>query len=1035
MAVIKGGFEIVKRAMLKELMKRGDDGIMLTLPKNELVDLNARITMDRLIKAGIDPESLTSPDQVLNVLENINNQMMKNARVISADSAEGKTITDKLFGKKGEVVEFPQKRTFKEEIEAMKKSGDIVDEKDMVISKKITDREMFKNSNLNKTDSVTDTITYIKSLEPIDAMKEANSVIGRKGKYKNLTPEESKKILQDTEDHIFERDIPIDPEDMATGGRAGYQTGNQVTPQVDARMNIDYDTLVNQNQAQAATQAQSRNLNTNINALKASASVPYNFAKGILGNFSNPQDLTQVSLTDAQKARLTEIAKAKGTATGNIDYSDYGSPTPTFSGINPKTMSPLDASLALTMGGTNFKTNPDGEIEFLGGKYNFNKGSNPVYNFIDQGGVAGLIDKGGEKLFNILNPTVDQDRISEIVEQQKAAGVPDEGLITNFNKPTMADVAGPSEVERFKKAYDETMYGMPSEEVNWYGTGRPNYDKMLAQYKNWNMSDPYFSDSEMASKFKSLFGKSSGYNLASGGRAGYYTGGMVDVEPNLSDIGHGSDALMARTRLVSPDGQATTSTGLNYLLAEDNDNIRVPFQDGGMGRRAFLKLLATLTGGVAAAKSGILGLGGKETTKKAVTETIKQSAGSGQPPPYFFKLVEKIRTLGDDTLATQDKAIAKKYKDYVMEEDFAGNIEIIKKGDDVAGNKIEDVYMSLKVDEVPLKGKKGSAKVEEYEEFTARPDGEGKMKNVEPGVPDEVVQEGSVFEDNMTEFGMTKKATGGRIGFSAGSLAKLGITGSSRRFLEKVFGKERFATMIENDPEMHRGMLEVVEMFRKKDKKGLKMYMQKFLPHMDDATVEDFIIGGKGSEGIEGQLIRLGSGRDYKGKLDMIKEADQIRKLDDFDIDGVSKNAEGGRIGFSGGGIFRAIIAKAAAKQGMKPYEFIKVTSYKSLPPEVKMFMSADDFAKLKSGQQDMYTNYIDMAKTRKNFQQEIEGGKTTPAKPLFENMEKIMDEQSYVPKTVTSDDIAQMELMVKNRFNKGRKDNAQGGLQTMLGE
>ena len=55
---------------------------------------------------------------------------------------------------------------------------------------------------------------------------------------------------------------------------------------------------------------------------------------------------------------------------------------------------------------------------------------------------------------------------------------------------------------------------------------------------------------------------------------------MVDVEPNLSDIGHGSDALMARTRLVSPDGQATTSTGLNYLLAEDNDNIRVPFSKG-----------------------------------------------------------------------------------------------------------------------------------------------------------------------------------------------------------------------------------------------------------------------------------------------------------------------------------------------------------------------------------------------------------------------------------------------------------------------
>ena len=96
-------------------------------------------------------------------------------------------------------------------------------------------------------------------------------------------------------------------------------------------------------------------------------------------------------------------------------------------------------------------------------------------------------------------------------------------------------------------------------------------------------------------------------DMAQGGRAGHYTGGMVDVEPNLSDIGHGSDSLMSRTRLVAPNSQATTSTGLNYLLAEDNDNIRVPFFKGGGGRRAFLKLMATLGGGVAAAKTGILG--------------------------------------------------------------------------------------------------------------------------------------------------------------------------------------------------------------------------------------------------------------------------------------------------------------------------------------------------------------------------------------------------------------------------------------------
>ena len=45
------------------------------------------------------------------------------------------------------------------------------------------------------------------------------------------------------------------------------------------------------------------------------------------------------------------------------------------------------------------------------------------------------------------------------------------------------------------------------------------------------------------------------------------------------------------------------------------------------------------------------------------------------------------------------------------------------------------------------------------------------------------------------------------------------------------------------------------------------------------------------------------------------------------------------------------------------------------------------------------------------------------------------MDEQSYVPKNVNEKDIGEMEIMFRNRFLKGRKDNADGGIQTMLGE
>ena len=62
---------------------------------------------------------------------------------------------------------------------------------------------------------------------------------------------------------------------------------------------------------------------------------------------------------------------------------------------------------------------------------------------------------------------------------------------------------------------------------------------------------------------------------------GFYQGGQAQIEPDLSNIGHGSDALMARNRLLTPGSQATTSTGLNYLLGEDNDTTRVPYKNAG----------------------------------------------------------------------------------------------------------------------------------------------------------------------------------------------------------------------------------------------------------------------------------------------------------------------------------------------------------------------------------------------------------------------------------------------------------------------
>ena len=152
-----------------------------------------------------------------------------------------------------------------------------------------------------------------------------------------------------------------------------------------------------------------------------------------------------------------------------------------------------------------------------------------------------------------------------------------------------------------------------------------------------------------------------------------------------------------------------------------------------------------------------------------------------------------------------------------------------------------------------------------------------------------------MFEDNMTEFGKIKKADGGRIGFKVG--------GSGKKFIEKIFGKGSLDVMEARDPKMHKGMLEVVDMFRNRDKGALIKYMQNFLPHMSKKEIQAFIKGdavdvaGQGKYGldnIQGQLIRLSSGRDYAGKIKMIKDAENMKALDKLDVTDRKPNASGG---------------------------------------------------------------------------------------------------------------------------------------------
>ena len=187
---------LLRKLLMKEAVKdtAGSSGIM-SINKNIAAKVEQQLQkyVNDAMQQGVDLDTL-SPEQ-LKMIVQMNKP--KPPRVISADSPEGRGITEALFGKRGEVVDFPQKRSFKQEVDDMIKDGTITKgARGMKKSKKVQDREMFQDANKRLKTDVDGIIKNIKKLSPIDAMKEANLVIGRKQYYKNLTPEESKKNIR-----------------------------------------------------------------------------------------------------------------------------------------------------------------------------------------------------------------------------------------------------------------------------------------------------------------------------------------------------------------------------------------------------------------------------------------------------------------------------------------------------------------------------------------------------------------------------------------------------------------------------------------------------------------------------------------------------------------------------------------------------------------------------------------------------------------------------------------------------------------------
>jgi len=617
----------IRQWVIRTMMK-GQTGVVQTLPKNDLIELNTQITAQRLMQNGVDPETLKNADQV----ENIVNQIEK-PKVIPADSAAGKGITEQLLGKK--------------KAEVFDLEGNKISEGSKIIGgKQIKPIDELENFNVDKEPIsekfINFTIQDINKKEPLEGMKIANKIIKREGEFKDLTEAQSQRILKETNDHLTGRDVDYDPEDFYNkGGRVGLNKGGGL--------------------------------------LK-------------LLNFFNKKSPVQAGKDYLQNIKAKTL---KANETGkfmDLPLAEVGIPAASGALVNNQIRKKLKS-----MNEEQKEQNLKEFIEELENDEFYQK-----YPEIKDETIANYT----EKLFG----------------EKRAAG----GRIGYKDGPELKLYPRASGLQKEQEVGPGIK--ISERDVNYGITGLLEGDKFFggAEIDKGKVKIDVVTP-EGDTLFKDSIGKEDAVNFILG---------MGDPQGEKFQIKTDKDFENIQVVL-----RKTFADGGRIGLAS------------GMTKRAFLKLMGMTGAGVAALKSGIIGLGGKQAGKEVAKEVVKSTTS---PPAYFFKLAEKIKFMGDETLATKDKAIAKKYKDYTMEEDFAGNIEIIKKGEDLQGNKLEDVYMSYKVDEVPVKGKKGSTKVEEYEEFTARPDGEGKMKDIEQGVPDEVIDEAGDV-DSMT----LKRAGGG----------------------------------------------------------------------------------------------------------------------------------------------------------------------------------------------------------------------------------------------------------------------------------
>ena len=94
----------VREFIVRLLLKDSPKGVMTTLPNKDLVDMNVQMLAEKLMRNGVDPNSLKNANQVenaINMIENKSNVRQGIKSTKSADIFELQMPPKKIDPKKG----------------------------------------------------------------------------------------------------------------------------------------------------------------------------------------------------------------------------------------------------------------------------------------------------------------------------------------------------------------------------------------------------------------------------------------------------------------------------------------------------------------------------------------------------------------------------------------------------------------------------------------------------------------------------------------------------------------------------------------------------------------------------------------------------------------------------------------------------------------------------------------------------------------------------------------------------------------------